>query len=279
MNTKEYIESGILEAYVLGALSQEEQTEVAANIAMYPELAAEVAQIENAMLRFAENNAKEPPAHMQEQIWAAINAKDAPKSAPQQVNEPAVVNTIPLRRQAQEPQWQRAAIWIALVGSLVTNYILWNQKNQTEQQVAYVKSQEDSMHVRQQKLEASVASFQKVKDMMADTSMQTIVMQTVVKDKPMAATVYWSRHKGDTYLMVDKMPMPPTGMQYQMWVIKDGKPVSMGMIPNDLIAAADAMNKLPMLVTGSQAFAISLEKEGGNPTPTQVCVLGKVTSI
>ena len=54
MNIKEYISSGILEAYVLGALSEEEQVQVVADIAAYPELAAEVAAIETTMQQFAE---------------------------------------------------------------------------------------------------------------------------------------------------------------------------------------------------------------------------------
>jgi len=277
VNIQEYIESGILEAYILGALSIEEHAEVAANIAMYPELIAEIAAIEAAMQKFAESNAEQPPVHMEEQIWQVLS-KDNQAQTPLTDHRPQA-KAIVLPRQAHDVQWQRAAIWIALVGSLATNYILWNQKSQSDQQVALSRSQADSMQVQQQRLTTTVASFQKVKDMMADTSMQTIVMQTVIKDKPMAATIYWSKAKGDTYLMVDKMPMPPAGKQYQMWMIKDGKPVDMGVIPNDMIASVNGMNKLPMLVTGSQAFAISLEKEGGNPTPTQVCVLGKVAAI
>jgi len=281
VNTKEYIESGILEAYILGALTVEEQAEVAANIAMYPELAIEVAAIELAMQQFAESNAIEPPIQMQEQIWNAISKETpaAKPAAPVQTPKPVTPKTIDIARPAggHQSQWQRAAVWIALVGSVVTNVLLWNQKSHSEQQVAAVQSHMDTMQAQQQqKFTALAASYQKVKDMMADTSMQTIVMHTVIKDKPMAATIYWGKQSGDTYLMVDNLPMPPQGMQYQMWVIKDGKPVDMGVIPNDYIASADVMNKFAMQVKDGQAFAISLEKAGGNPTPTQVCVLGKV---
>jgi anti-sigma factor RsiW len=72
VNIKEYIESGILEAYVLGALTEGERAAVEADMVMYPELAKEIAAIEAAMQSFAEANAEEPPAHMQQQIWNAI---------------------------------------------------------------------------------------------------------------------------------------------------------------------------------------------------------------
>jgi anti-sigma-K factor RskA len=50
----------------------------------------------------------------------------------------------------------------------------------------------------------------------------------------------------------------------------------MGVISNDIVEKG-MMSKLPMSVTSGQAFAISLEKDGGNPTPTEVMVLGKAS--
>jgi len=41
------------------------------------------------------------------------------------------------------------------------------------------------------------------------------------------------------------------------------------------MADSPVMEKVNMTVTEGDAFAISLEKRGGNPTPTTVYVLGK----
>ena len=71
--------------------------------------------------------------------------------------------------------------------------------------------------------------------------------------------------------------MPPKGMQYQLWVIKGDKPVDMGMIPNDMVEEGGMM-KMNKTTQDGQAFAISLEKEGGNPTPTTVMVVGGIAS-
>jgi anti-sigma-K factor RskA len=106
--------------------------------------------------------------------------------------------------------------------------------------------------------------------------MKTIVMHSAQPGKEMTGMVFWSKTKGDTYLAIHNMPMPEKGKQYQLWVIQDGKPVSMGMIDNNLVANAGTMFKVPMNVTGGQAFAISLEKEGGNPAPTEVMVVGAI---
>lgn len=281
MNVKEYIESGILEAYVLNTLSEKECNEVLANIAEYPELAAEVAAIETAMLDFAKANAKEPPAFMQDQIWNAIESENSKfKSQNTDYITPAapVTKTIPLTPKPQQ-SWARAAVWVALATSALANFILLGQRNKaTQEQVAMVQKV-DSLSSQQKQLALLIDRYKKASDMLADTAMQTIVMHTMQPGHPMAATVYWSKANGEAYLSIDKLPMPPKGMQYQMWVIQNGKPVDMGVLPNDLIAST-GMDKVHMKVTDGQAFAISLEKEGGSPTPTaeNIYVLGKVSS-
>jgi len=275
VNIKEYIESGILEAYVLGALTEGERASVEADMVMYPELAKEVAAIEAAMQSFAEANAEQPPAHMQQQIWNAIQQQTV-QSEP---DVHAVTETSPqpkviaLPQSAQRPAWQRAAVWAAIVVSVVTNFVLLSQRNKSKEEIAALSSQMDSLKTSQQEV---LAQYKKGRDMLADTAMKTVVMRSVQQGKDMTGMVFWSKTTGESYLAIHNMPMPEKGKQYQLWVIQDGKPVSMGVIDNNLIANAGTMYKVPMQIKAGQAFAISLEKEGGNPTPTEVCVVGAI---
>jgi len=272
VDIKEYIASGTLEAYVLGSLPVEEQERVAADIARHPELAEEVAAIEEAMWQFAQANAQAPPAELKNKIWASLNKEEKTADIP-----PLHTKTIPLTplatgNRVYSTGWQRAAVWIALVGSMLVNFILWSQRNNTQDAQVALKEQLDTMQHQMAMLQTSA---QKQGEMLADSSMQAIVMQSMKPGHPMAATVYWSKAHGDAYLAFQKMPPPPSGMQYQMWVIQDGKPVSMGVLDKTLGIAQ--VSKLPMEVKAGQAFAISLEKEGGNLTPTEVYVLGKIS--
>jgi anti-sigma-K factor RskA len=90
----------------------------------------------------------------------------------------------------------------------------------------------------------------------------------------MAATVYWSKGDGAAYVAMNALPKPPQGKQYQLWVIQNGKPVSMGVLPDDM-ANTPGMQKVNMAVMSADAFAISLEIAGGSPSPTEVYVVGK----
>ncbi len=78
MDVHKYIESGILELYCLGELSPQEETEVL-QMMIYTEVKAEITKIQMTLEAYAQEQAIEPPAHMQDMISALIDnlAKEA----------------------------------------------------------------------------------------------------------------------------------------------------------------------------------------------------------
>jgi anti-sigma-K factor RskA len=288
VTTKEYIESGTLEAYVLGALTPEEEAQVRADVAKDPELAEELAAIEDALLDLAAANAMVPPAGLEDKIWNAlqpappVKEKVIPAAQPHfsanagdGTGDKQYNKTMPLGP-SMGRQWRYAALWVVLAGSLAVNAMLWNQNKEQKEQFATQTAKIEEVIGRQSELDKAVDIYHKRADMMADTAIQTVVMRTMVKGHPMAATVYWDKAKGDAWVALDALPEPPKGMQYQLWVIQNGKPVSMGVMPKDMLGPS-AVQKVEMKVMEGQAFAVSLEKEGGVPQPTaeNIYVLGK----
>ncbi len=275
MNTKEYIESGNLEAYALGSLPPNEAREVAEMLSASAELRDELALIEKTMLMFALSSAPELPSDFAEKIWQETGGITNQKGS---TNGGNINKTIPIQpdHYKQPSAWKYAASWVALAGSIAINVMLWNSKNKTESQNITMLEKLDTLQEKQQQLTSLIDGYQKAKNMMADTAMKTIVMHTMQKGHPMAATLYWSQEKAEAYVSVDGLPTPPPGMQYQLWAIQDGKPVDMGVLPNSM-ANTPNIKKVDMRVISGEAFAISLEKEGGSPVPTMqnIYVMGK----
>jgi len=73
LNIKEYIESGILEAYVLGELSAEESSEVEKLSLTYVEVAEEIDKIQSVSMKLIGLMTKEPPKGLLNKILEKIN--------------------------------------------------------------------------------------------------------------------------------------------------------------------------------------------------------------
>jgi anti-sigma-K factor RskA len=76
-NLKSYLESGILEQYVLGDLSIEERLEVEKNAVKYPEIKAELIEIESALLNYAISNAIKPSESLRNKVLNSLEKAEA----------------------------------------------------------------------------------------------------------------------------------------------------------------------------------------------------------
>ena len=74
MKTQQYIDSGILETFVLGAASEEEVKELLYMKAKYPEISEALQQLEMDMEKLARDLAVEPPSGTWYKIAQEINA-------------------------------------------------------------------------------------------------------------------------------------------------------------------------------------------------------------
>lgn len=74
MKTQQYIDSGILETFVLGAASEEEVKELLYMKAKYPEISEALQQLEIDMEKLARDLAVEPPSGTWYKIAQEINA-------------------------------------------------------------------------------------------------------------------------------------------------------------------------------------------------------------
>ncbi|HXB13642.1 MAG TPA: hypothetical protein VNZ45_16765, partial [Bacteroidia bacterium] len=75
MNTdvKEYIASGILEAYVLGTLEEKERQEVEAMASKHPEVKKELDAIEDALITYATMHSMDTSSGLKEKVMSKIN--------------------------------------------------------------------------------------------------------------------------------------------------------------------------------------------------------------
>jgi len=298
VKAEDYISSGLLEAYVLGSLPLQEMEQVAGAMCRFPEVKQEVGAIEALMIQAEEKDAITPPAELEDQIWAAIQnatstndthlglqhqaveltAPSIQSPGAEGISSSTPSRTIPLSpSKSVSTNWARAAVWAALVGSVFANIIFWNGKHSDQQQLATLQQKVGQMQGDQEKLVANLRRFQQEAEMTAEPGVQPVPMLSTQPGHAMAATIYWKKSEHTAYVSVQKLPPPPEGMQYQLWAIAGGKPVSIGMLDN-AVAINGGIQKVPEAVMDGQAFAVSLEKAGGNASPTadKIFLVGKM---
>lgn len=279
MEVKEIISSGLLELYITGLTSAEETLQVEQWAKQYPEIKAEIEELQNVMERYALAEAIQPDAELKQKILAKIQPDNYVKekifSTIQTEQEPFAVVKGHEKGDRAKPysippyyKWAIAASIILLIGSLILNYTFYNkyQSTSNDLQIAQQELQ------KQQQLTAAMG---KDMDVMTDKYAMPVVLNGTENAPEAVAKIFWMKNTGEVYVDPRNLPQTPAGKQYQLWAIVDGKPVDAGMISTE--KGVYHIQKMKSFGK-AQAFAITLEKTGGNPTPTmdQMIVHAKI---
>ena len=258
MDIKSYISSGVLEDYVLGTSSQEESSILECVMSNNPEVKTAVLEYQQILEDFATKTAMKPPSHVKLELLKKLDFSASKEMGGKIV--PIHVNSVEEKTNYQIPNWMKVASVAALFGLGFLGYEL-NSKSTELQQIARNNAV----------LSTKVTSLEEMNSMMQNSV--KIELKGVTNHPNMLADVYWHTSK-KVFLEIKNLPAAPTGKQYQLWAIVDGKPVDMGMYN----AKKDSTIQEMKSVNNAKAFAITLEKEGGNPTPTmeEMYVMGTI---
>jgi anti-sigma-K factor RskA len=277
VNTQEYISSGIVESYVLGLADEAERVEFEQMCTLHAEVRLARDAFELSLEQHAIASAVAPPAPLREAILQQLSTEPA---AEVRGNAP-VVQMQPIRRVAipMTMRYVAAAAIILLVGSAGLNIYYFNKYRDFSQRYDQLLSQQTELAKNNDVLQTKLSTYERTIVGLTDTNMAVIKMygSGVPSNGSPApgslATVLWDTRSKDVYLMVNNLPQPAAGKQYQLWAIVDNQPVDAGMLKMENGQVMVKMKNIPR----AQLFAITLEQQGGSPTPKgPMYVLGKV---
>lgn len=284
MDIKEYITSGVLELYAAGALSADEAREVEAMAAKHVEVQREIDAIQNALTGYAGTYRKNPRPELRQQILDKIDEIDAPLSADAQSNVVVLPEQKP-QQSAVQQQYERsssykylmAAVWVFLALNIIGNIYFFTKLRSTEEQMTSVTNENARMKNEYEKIKNDMDKKSTDMKMVMNRQNKIVDMKGMEIAPHSFATVYWNPATKQVMLNVDNLPMPPTDKQYQLWALKDGKPIDAGVFDMKPGAGGE-MHMMPVNISDADAFAVTLEKKGGSPTPdlTQLYVMGKI---
>lgn len=265
MESQDIISSGLLELYAAGAASLKEKEQVEQWVKQYPEVAQELNAIQLGLENYALANAIAPSSKVKDNIFAAINTTPVIKNNTNNTNVAATAAIIPIRNYWK---WAAAASVVLLIASAVTNYIYYNKYDTASKDLKETQLQLAQTEKHNTDIESDLSIVHNPNSVPVSLSGQPTAPGA-------AAKIFWMKNTGEVMVDASNLPDAPAGKQYQFWGIVDGVPVNGGLIiTND---KGKKFRMQPMKAFGrAEAFAISLEKEGGSAAPTEVVSMGKI---
>lgn len=291
MNTQEYIASGIIESYVLGVTTVGESTEVEQLALEYPEIQMEIESVNGTFENYVLQYEKEPPAFLKDKIMAKLfnepisadrfqaavhegqstvaneqlsgdnnqsfNSDQLSVNSNQIDENPHEIVSLGGASAPQRSIFRMAASWVLLALSIGGNIWFFKNWKSSEEKLVALETQNQ---VLAQEGKALKANYQEEVAILQNLDFKVITLAGQPVFPTAKALIYFDKNKKEVYLSALKLPKAPTGKQYQLWAIVNGKPVDAGLIDENVnVLKMKSFDKV-------EAFAISLEVTGGSTT-------------
>lgn len=275
------ISSGDLELYVLGMLPPDEAYKVEQLALLFPEVKAEIDAISASLEGVADAGAVAPSSSVREGLMgrlAQLKREEEAGAAPVvpiTPPPPAEMPTAPMAPVVNRRRsWALAASLAGLVISVGLLLYFAGQSRQKEREIVRLHQTVDTLNKNYTAQQGRLQAWEQTMQLLHRADYRKITLASVPGKPEAVADVFWKPATGEVFVMDVSLPPAPAGQQYQLWAIVNGQPVDAGML-------GDAKMQAQKMKTfgAADAFAITLEKRGGSPTPTMsaLYVMGKTS--
>ena len=252
--------SDLAAPYALGVLAGDERDAFVAHLATCAVCRRDVAALARVVEALPQtlDQAALPP-DLRSRVLAAANA---PAPAAVRFEE---------RRRVRESRSPGLMGWLAAAAAaaaLAAGALAWisrsdNARLQRELVAAHEREAALDRQLTALKTSAAYASQTAAVLRAADLGRVELAGQTGAQQA--SGRILWSASQGVVFVATNLPPLPP-GRVYQLWVVAD-KPRSAGVVVPDAAGHLTVISSEPV-GTRPKAFALSLEPEGGRPSPT-----------
>lgn len=260
MNVTEYIASGVLESYVMGAVSDQERREVECLSSIYPDIRQELDQLSGALEEYALLHSVEPPASVKDKLLKQLDFEKPTQT---------VVRPMPVERTSPFVSSYRTT-WVvaASVGLLllIFSFFLLSQLRTSKETLSVLRTANGSLQSEVRQLRDHQIQADLALTLLRQPGTKTLELHGNDKAPQGDMLVFWNARTRQVAVEVRSLPPLPADQQYQLWSLVGGKPIDAGVFePTNANALIQRLNRP---IDRADAFAVTVEKRGGSPTPT-----------
>lgn len=239
MDILAYIQSGIIESYLLGIAGDEEKQELDRLRRIYPEVENAFRHAEEWLHGVSSPSATTVPAKVKEQIFATIHEEFGDAAG-----------TVQVQTSSRLYKYLAVVSLILLTSSVIFNLALY-KKYRTEKK--------------------SIGNDLKL---VAGSGSSKIVMDAIPGKGNFQSTLLMDDTGKQLLLVSNSLPIAPAGKQYQLWAFVKGKPVNAGLL-NDCMPYCKFSS---VAHAEAYAVTLEPSGGSVDPTADQMFVFGKVNS-
>ena len=272
MNIQEYISSGIIQAYVLGILSREEQLEFEKLAAIHPELQQAREAFEMDLEQHAMANGVKPPDRVKGRFLEAIREESRNTSS---LNPTKIITMENEKVPVRQAGWSRYAVAASVILLAGLGWFIYHSGEQSKELTA-LKAANSQLQAKFNSTDSILNQIIAEQKVVSDPNVTVVNMVGTQVAPQSSANVFWDSASKNVFMVVKNMPKLPNDKQYQLWALIDGKPKDLGTFD-----VSDEKFIIKMKNTQkADAFAITIEQKGGAPSPTleKMQSMGKLKS-
>ncbi len=250
-----------LDSYALGHLSAQESREVEAHLRECPTCAFEAREMAAVLQEIGESVTPVAPSHsLRQRVLDAVAMEQQ-----EPVRFARTVGVVEQPRRAVGAWVLLAAAALLAIAFGVTALRMEQSRRELVGEVARAKALTDQLLKR---VELYSGQTDLALSILTAGDMREIPMTGKEAAAIAAARAYWSPTRG-ILVVADRLPEPPPGRVYQVWIIKGTEPVSAGLLDEQSRGRGMLIVAPPRPgVEGSVTIAVSDEPPGGLPRPS-----------
>lgn len=235
-----FLDSDLLEKYLMGTTSMEETLQVERYIAMHPEVRDSYNELQENLESYAKLHALKAPEGLKEQILLKIRQE---------------------KRSGSKFYKYAVAASIAAIIFASASFFFYNQNKNLEEKNTIVNNKIKDLEMD---MKVQLEDLRNQYIVLNNPNTRKYSVNGNTKAKELKAVAYINPVKKLSYINVSHLPQLPQDQCFQMWAEVNGELVNLGVIKK-----FDDKEQLLALPYADKAIGyITIEPKGGNATPT-----------
>jgi len=163
----------------------------------------------------------------------------------------------------------RVVFAVAAAAIVVLSFWNWQMYNELDN----IRGRLAASEAETERLNRELATYQDATFLLAEPGMQFIDLAGVAPNEQAFGKVVIDPERGQGVVYMYELPPTPDGMAYQLWIVREGQPTSVGTFTvNDDGSAMLSLETLPEL-REIASFEVTIEPAGGEEQPTGMMYL------